>query len=61
MKQVDLARKLGMSESSVSRWESEDDFTMPPTATLHRICAALDITIQQFWGELPEVTAKEAS
>lgn len=42
MSQVQLANALGMSQQSVTRWESGD---VPPLATLARIGAALDVPL----------------
>lgn len=52
MRPVDLARRLSMSESSVSKWEN--DLVAPGTQTLQKIVDACEISMQTFWGPIPE-------
>jgi len=49
LRPVDLARKLEMSESSVSRWESiGSNHSTPSMATAHRIAAACGVSWKIF-------------
>lgn len=47
-----LARALGMSESSISRWESGS--SVPSVATVARIAQAVGVSLGAFWSDLPE-------
>jgi len=45
---LDLAKKLGVSVPTVSRWESGEDY--PAAARLPALASALDCTIDELFG-----------
>ncbi len=47
--QLQLAEKIGLTESSVSRYEAGKISTMP-ISTLNKICLALNITLVELLG-----------
>ncbi len=56
MNKTELARKMGVSIPTVSRWEIGEDY--PAAARLPALAAALDCTIDQLYG-CPAGTAPE--
>ena len=51
--QYELADKVGLTESSISRYESGKIATMP-TSTVNRICSVLNIEPAELLGITPE-------
>lgn len=51
--QLDLAEKVGLTESSISRYESGKIATMP-TSTIKRICNVLNIEPSELLGLTPQ-------
>ena len=49
MNKTELAKKMGVSIPTISRWESGEDF--PSAARLPALAAALDCTIDEFYGQ----------
>ena len=55
IKKVDFARMLGVEPPAVSKWEAGQ--TAPTLENLHKIAKACGITLQIFWGRIPEEEA----
>jgi transcriptional regulator with XRE-family HTH domain len=53
--QLELAEKVGLTESSISRYESGKIATMP-TSTVNKICKVLNIKPSELLGLTPENT-----
>jgi transcriptional regulator with XRE-family HTH domain len=53
--QADLAAAAGVTQSAESLWEN--DRTEPTLRHLAAIAEALKISLEQFWGPLPELEA----
>ena len=53
MTQLELADKVGLTESSISRYESGKIATMP-TSTVNKICNVLNIEPAELLGITPE-------
>jgi len=51
MNKAELARKLGVSIPTVSRWENGEKF--PSAARLPALALALDCTIDELYGREP--------
>ena len=51
--QLELAQKVGLTESSISRYESGKIATMP-TSTVNKICSVLKIQPSELLGLTPE-------
>ena len=51
--QLELAQKVGLTESSISRYESGKIATMP-TSTVNKICSILKIEPSELLGLTPE-------
>lgn len=51
--QLELAEKVGLTESSISRYESGKIATMP-TSTVNKICKVLNIEPSELLGLTPE-------
>lgn len=51
--QLELAEKVGLTESSISRYESGKIATMP-TSTINKICSVLNIEPGELLGITPE-------
>ena len=51
--QLELAEKVGLTESSISRYESGKIATMP-TSTINKICKVLNIEPAELLGLTPE-------
>lgn len=51
--QLELAEKVGLTESSISRYESGKITTMP-TSTVNKICAVLNIKPSELLGLTPD-------
>lgn len=51
LSKTELARKLGVSIPTVSRWENGEDF--PAAARLPALATALDCTIDELYGRMP--------
>lgn len=51
--QLELAERVGLTESSISRYESGKIATMP-TSTVNKICAVLNIKPSELLGLTPE-------
>lgn len=51
MNKTELARKLGVSIPTVSRWENGEDF--PAAARLPALATALDCTIDELYDRVP--------
>ena len=51
--QLELAEKIGLTESSISRYESGKIATMP-TSTVNKICGVLNIQPSELLGLTPE-------
>jgi transcriptional regulator with XRE-family HTH domain len=51
--QLELAEKIGLTESSISRYESGKIATMP-TSTVNKICEVLNIKPSELLGITPE-------
>ena len=54
LKQFELAERIGRSEATVSRWENAEHDVAPVTALVHRIAEACGVSMQIFWGRLPQ-------
>ena len=53
--QYDLAKKVGLTESSISRYESGKIATMP-TSTINKICSVLNIEPSELLGLTPDTS-----
>lgn len=54
--QAQLAKRIDVTQSALSHWESEgDDHTDPSQANLEKLVGALDLTMEKFYGRLPKV------
>lgn len=53
--QLELAEKVGLTESSISRYESGKIATMP-TSTVNKICKVLNIEPSELLGLTPETS-----
>lgn len=53
--QYDLAKKVGLTESSISRYESGKIATMP-TSTINKICSVLKLEPSELLGLTPETS-----
>lgn len=53
--QLELAEKVGLTESSISRYESGKIATMP-TSTVNKICLVLNIEPAELLGITPETS-----
>lgn len=51
--QAKLAERIGVTDSAWSQWETGS--ATPTLANLYAIVGALEITMAQFWGALPDV------
>lgn len=51
--QLELAERIGLTESSISRYESGKIATMP-TSTVNKICSVLGIAPSELLGLTPE-------
>ena len=49
MNKTELAKKMGVSIPTISRWEKGEDF--PAAARLPALAAALSCTIDQLYGQ----------
>jgi transcriptional regulator with XRE-family HTH domain len=47
-----MARRLGVSKSMITQWESGE--RRPSATNLERFVAELGLTMEQFYGEIPE-------
>lgn len=52
MKQTDLAVLMGVSQSTVSEWDTE--FTLPKTKLLPQLAKVFDVTISELFVEACE-------
>jgi DNA-binding XRE family transcriptional regulator len=52
LKSGELARKMGLSPTTVSTWESGR--SAPDHETLERVCSFCGITLVTFWSPLPD-------
>lgn len=53
--QADLARSVGVSTSAVAQWFIGE--TEPTRSNLDKIVEAFDITLSEFWGDLPKASS----
>lgn len=59
LKQIDIARKLGVTKGAVSMWYNPSNSTMPSAETLQKISQILDVSMEALtMGETPHKIAK---
>lgn len=56
LRQGELAKKVGVTPSAVSYWESGD--AQPSVKNLEAIAKACGIELRIFWSEIPERAAR---